>query len=115
MLRNDLQELSKEFINQKKSKMSYDNTNTAVIFKNNKKENEKHPDYRGTINVDGKELEISLWIKEGKAGKFFSAVRFKNHLKRWKILLIRLETKVLDYLFNHKFLLYLHNSSPLAL
>ena len=52
--------------------MSYDNTNTAVIFKNNKKENEKHPDYRGTINVDGKELEISLWIKEGKAGKFFS-------------------------------------------
>ena len=52
--------------------MSYDNTNTAVIFKNNKKENEKHPDYRGTINVDGRELEISLWIKEGKAGKFFS-------------------------------------------
>jgi uncharacterized protein (DUF736 family) len=52
--------------------MSYDNTNTAVIFKNNKKENEKHPDYRGTINVDGRELEISLWIKDGKAGKFFS-------------------------------------------
>ena len=52
--------------------MSYDNTNTAVIFKNNKKENEKHPDYRGTINVDGRELEISLWIKEGKVGKFFS-------------------------------------------
>jgi uncharacterized protein (DUF736 family) len=52
--------------------MSYDNTNSAVIFKNNKKENEKHPDYRGTINVDGRELEISLWIKEGKAGKFFS-------------------------------------------
>jgi uncharacterized protein (DUF736 family) len=52
--------------------MSYDNTNTAVIFKNNKKENEKHPDYRGTINVDGRELEISLWVKEGKAGKFFS-------------------------------------------
>jgi uncharacterized protein (DUF736 family) len=52
--------------------MSYDNTNTAVIFKNNKKENEKHPDYRGTINVDGRELEISLWVKDGKAGKFFS-------------------------------------------
>lgn len=52
--------------------MSYDNTNTAVIFKNNKKENEKQPDYRGTINVDGRELEISLWVKEGKAGKFFS-------------------------------------------
>jgi uncharacterized protein (DUF736 family) len=61
--------------------MSYDNTNTAVIFKNNKKENEKHPDYRGTINVDGKELEISLWIKEGKAGKFFSG-KIKEPFKK---------------------------------
>jgi len=52
--------------------MSYDNTNTVVIFKNNKKENEKHPEYRGTVNVEGKEYEISLWVKEGKAGKFFS-------------------------------------------
>jgi uncharacterized protein (DUF736 family) len=52
--------------------MEYNNNNTAIIFKNNKKENEKHPDYRGTINVDGRELEISLWIKDGKAGKFFS-------------------------------------------
>ena len=61
--------------------MSYDNTNTAVIFKNNKKENEKHPDYRGTINVDGKDLEISLWIKEGKAGKFFSG-KIKEPFKK---------------------------------
>ena len=61
--------------------MSYDNTNTAVIFKNNKKENEKHPDYRGTINVDGKELEISLWVKEGKAGKFFSG-KIKEPFKK---------------------------------
>jgi len=74
--------------------MSYDNTNTAVIFKNNKKENEKHPDYRGTINVDGRELEISLWIKDGKEVSFFQ-VRFKSHLKRWKMLLTRLKTKVL--------------------
>jgi uncharacterized protein (DUF736 family) len=61
--------------------MSYDNTNTAVIFKNNKKENEKHPDYRGTINVDGRELEISLWIKDGKAGKFFSG-KIKEPFKK---------------------------------
>ena len=61
--------------------MSYDNTNTAVIFKNNKKENEKHPDYRGTINIDGRELEISLWIKEGKAGKFFSG-KIKEPFKK---------------------------------
>jgi hypothetical protein len=52
--------------------MSYDNTNTAVIFKNNKKEKDTHPEYRGTVNVEGKEYEISLWVKDGKAGKFFS-------------------------------------------
>ena len=52
--------------------MQYDNRNTVVIFKNNKREKETHPEYRGTVNVDGKEYEISLWVKEGKAGKFFS-------------------------------------------
>ena len=51
---------------------NYDNTNKAVIFKNNKKEKDTQPDYNGTINVEGKEYTISLWIKEGKAGKFFS-------------------------------------------
>ncbi|MBS3739712.1 MAG: hypothetical protein KGY51_12095, partial [Psychroflexus sp.] len=35
---------------------------------------ETHPDYRGTINVDGVDKEISLWVKTSKAGKkFFSA------------------------------------------
>jgi uncharacterized protein (DUF736 family) len=48
--------------------------NTGAIFKNDKKTAENQPDYRGKINVDGKEWEISLWVKEGqKAGKYFSA------------------------------------------
>lgn len=47
--------------------------NTGAIFKNEKKANEKHPDYRGNINVDGKEKEISLWLKESAKGvKYFS-------------------------------------------
>jgi hypothetical protein len=45
--------------------------NSAIIFKNDNATGNQ-PSYRGTINVDGRELEISLWIKEGKAGKFFS-------------------------------------------
>lgn len=45
----------------------------GTIFKNSKKENEKHPDYRGEIlTPDGIKYEISLWVKEGKSGKFFS-------------------------------------------
>ncbi len=47
--------------------------NTGAIFKNDKKTKDTHPDYRGKVNVNGKEMEVALWIKEGKAGKFFSA------------------------------------------
>jgi uncharacterized protein (DUF736 family) len=48
--------------------------NSGAIFKNSKKTNEKQPDYKGTVNVNGKDMEISLWLKESKKGtKYFSA------------------------------------------
>jgi hypothetical protein len=47
--------------------------NSGAIFKNDKKVSANHPDYRGKVNVNGKEMEVALWIKEGKTGKFFSA------------------------------------------
>lgn len=44
------------------------------IFKNEKKQTAMKPDYRGTIvTPSGETLEISLWVKEGQRGKFFSA------------------------------------------
>lgn len=52
--------------------MTYDNTNSGVLFKNDRKELDKHPDYRGSIDVDGKEFWLSAWIREGKNGKFMS-------------------------------------------
>ena len=48
--------------------------NTGTIFKNDKKTADNQPDYRGKINVEGKELEISLWVKTAQSGvKYMSA------------------------------------------
>ena len=47
-------------------------TNTGAIFKNDKKQGNQ-PDYRGKVNVNGKEMEIALWFKESSKGtKYFS-------------------------------------------
>lgn len=62
--------------------MAYDNTNSGVLFKNDKKEKDNHPDYKGSINVLGIECWLSAWIKEGKNGKFMSlAVNPKEDTK----------------------------------
>ena len=52
--------------------MDYDNTNRGVLFKNDRKEKDSHPDYKGSINVGGEEFWLSAWIKEGNKGKFMS-------------------------------------------
>jgi hypothetical protein len=52
----------------------YDNTNRGVMFKNDRKEQATHADYRGTINVEGKDYWLNCWVKESKKDgrKFFS-------------------------------------------
>lgn len=47
--------------------------NSGAIFKNDKKTSANQPDYRGKVNVNGKEMEVALWVKQGKNGSFFSA------------------------------------------
>jgi uncharacterized protein (DUF736 family) len=51
--------------------MEYDNSNRGSIFKNEKKEEEKHPDMTGSLNVDGTDYWISAWKKTSKAGTSF--------------------------------------------
>jgi uncharacterized protein (DUF736 family) len=52
----------------------YDNTNRGALFKNDDKESDNHPDYKGNINVGGKEFYLSAWIKQSKAGKKYMSL-----------------------------------------
>jgi hypothetical protein len=38
------------------------------LFKNKRKETDSHPDYNGSITINGVEHWLSAWIKEPKAG-----------------------------------------------
>lgn len=44
----------------------------GTIFKNDRKEKDTHPDWRGTAMVNGALVEIAMWEKEGKRGTFYS-------------------------------------------
>ena len=62
--------------------MEYDNTNSGAIFRNENKEG-KQPDYRGNINVEGKDFEIALWVKESqKTGKKFFSAKISEPYKK---------------------------------
>lgn len=58
--------------------MAYDNTNSGILARNDRKEKDTHPDYRGKINVGGVDYWLSGWLKTGKEGskmegqKYFS-------------------------------------------
>lgn len=46
--------------------MAYDNTNRGSLWKNQDKEKETHPDFKGNLNVNGTEFWVSAWKrKEG--------------------------------------------------
>ena len=52
----------------------YDDSNRGALFKNTRKETDKHPDYRGTINVGGTEYWISSWLKVAKTGEKYMSL-----------------------------------------
>jgi hypothetical protein len=68
-----------------KDAQEYDNTNRGVLFHNDRKESDKSPGWKGTINIDGAEYWLSAWVKTSKkAGeKYLSlAVRSKDSESR---------------------------------
>ena len=55
--------------------------NTGAIFKNEKKA-DTHPDYKGTINVEGKDKEIALWVKQSAKGINYFSVKISEPYKK---------------------------------
>jgi uncharacterized protein (DUF736 family) len=50
----------------------YDNSLSGALFKNDKGDNPKRPDYKGFYtDAEGREFWVSSWLKESKDGKKF--------------------------------------------
>lgn len=52
----------------------YDNTNRGALFKNDKGDNPKRPDYTGTLDVGGVPHKLSAWLRESKKGDKFLSI-----------------------------------------
>lgn len=60
----------------------YDNTDRGVLFKNDEKKTDKHPDYSGSLNVGGVEFFLDAWIKEAQTGRKFMSLSVKAKQKQ---------------------------------
>ena len=52
--------------------MAFDRTDTFTLSRNERREKDTHPDFTGSLNVDGVEYWLNAWTKELNGRKFFS-------------------------------------------
>lgn len=52
----------------------YDNSNRGALFKNDRKEKETHPDYKGSVNAAGVDYWLSAWLNESRDGKKYMSL-----------------------------------------
>ena len=59
--------------------MPTDKDNQGALFRNKKKETERHPDHTGQATIDGVEYWISAWVNTSKnSGERYFSMRFKR-------------------------------------
>lgn len=64
-------------------KMDYDRKDNEVrLWKNQKRETEKHPNYTGNGLVEGKEFAVSLWMNVSKKGDTWFKLKFEEPRKK---------------------------------
>ena len=49
----------------------------GALFKNDRKERDTHPDYRGDVTIDGRKYWLNGWVKETKDGKKYLSLSAK--------------------------------------
>jgi len=54
----------------------YDNTNKGAIWKNEDKQSETHPDFKGSLNVNGVEYWVSAWLRAKDANPKAPSLKF---------------------------------------
>ena len=61
----------------------FDRTNTGILSRNERKTDEKHADFTGSVNVEGVDYFLDGYVRERKdgSGKFFS-LRLKRKDKQ---------------------------------
>jgi uncharacterized protein (DUF736 family) len=53
----------------------YDNKLSGALFKNDKGDNPKRPDYKGNYtDAEGNEFWVSAWVKESQKGEKFMSL-----------------------------------------
>jgi hypothetical protein len=60
----------------------YDNTNSGALFENVDRKTDKHPNARGTLNVEGVEYWISAWTKVSKKGDKYQSLSVQRKEER---------------------------------
>jgi hypothetical protein len=53
------------------NQVNQDKDNSGVLFRNEKKQTEKQPDYTGTVTVMAEKWRLAGWIKKSKAGQTY--------------------------------------------
>ena len=52
----------------------YDDTDRGALFKNTQRETDRHPDYKGSLDVGGKPYWISAWLKVSSKGEKYMSL-----------------------------------------
>lgn len=56
----------------------YDNNMSGVLFKNDKRQTDKHPNYRGSCEINNEQYWMSAWLKKDKNGNTFMSLSFQS-------------------------------------